>query len=182
MVIESAKLWYPGTMSHFDDFDDFLQEIGDTLNECGTQWRTTDMDIIDHVIYKLDYCDQVLCRYMSGADVENPNLIRELHQCINQLQVKWITHLNTIEGGGVAAAVGRPKKIVNVELVCYMDFYSLNGIVSSVQVVHVCVSQHVHMCMLECIHVHTLYIYTRVMCMYDNVGIKLCRCMCVLYL
>lgn len=73
-------------------------------------------EVIDRVLLRLDYCDEILCRYVASA-TEHFDILRELHQCINQLQVHWFVQLNRIEGGdGIVA--GRPKKVVNVELVC----------------------------------------------------------------
>lgn len=95
-----------------------LEDISDALDECRRHSNTNSIEVIDRVLFRLDYCDEIICRWVSvhGA-TDHLDILRELLQCINQLQVHWFVQLNRIEGGtGIVA--GRPKKVVNVELVC----------------------------------------------------------------
>jgi len=93
-----------------------LENISDILDECQRYSNTNSFEVVDHVLLGLDHCDYLLCHYVSGA-TEHYDILRQLHQCINQLQVHWYVKLNRIEGGDHNVA-GRPKKVVNVELVC----------------------------------------------------------------
>lgn len=88
-----------------------LEDISDTLDECRRYSNTNSIEVIDRVLLRLDCCDEIICCWVSGhGATEHLDILRELHQCINQLQVHWFVQLNRIEGGSGIAA-GRPKKL-----------------------------------------------------------------------
>lgn len=79
-----------------------------TLDECQRHSNTNTIEVIDRVLLRLDCCDEMICHWVLGhGATEHLDILRELHQCINQLQV---VQLNRIEGGSGIAA-GHPKKL-----------------------------------------------------------------------
>lgn len=99
---------------------DILEEISDVLSECRQCYdvRPVNPQMIDYIILRLDCCDESLRCHNTSAQLPEYSKLRELHICVNEVQLYWLTKLHGIEGIS-SSAEGRPKKVINMELVSY---------------------------------------------------------------
>lgn len=95
-------------------FADVLEEIDEALFECRQYFDSVDADVMDYIVLKLDCCDENLRWYISSTSPQLPeySTLRELHYCINELQMYCL-----LKSNNTRPSEGRPKKVVNVELV-----------------------------------------------------------------
>jgi hypothetical protein len=102
-----------------------LEAVHSILNDCRIHELTTDIATADRIVFDLECCTLTLCNFITSGSVARPSMeymFRELNQCISSLLVQWEIKLHSIESGSDAeeneiARHGRPKKLVNIELV-----------------------------------------------------------------
>ena len=102
----------------------FVEEV---LGDCHRNLSSDDLEESDYVNFQLESCNRFLSAYISNvllsqrAPYNNYLLLRELHQCINDLQQTWHVKLATLEGRPTMRNEGRPRKLINIELVKKCD-------------------------------------------------------------
>ena len=100
-----------------------LEVIQAVLQDCISASSPTSLEEADHINFQLECCNRYLAGFisdtvvLSDGDSVNHDQLRELHQCINSLQDIWRIKLARIEGNSAVRSEGRPRKLVNTELV-----------------------------------------------------------------
>ena len=108
------------------EFEELLAGVEQVLFACGTQYVSGDYELADSILSELERCSGMLSSYISSLlylEQEQPpelevGYLRDLHRCVDQLQVLWQSKMMHLEGltAGTERG-GRPLKRINIELV-----------------------------------------------------------------
>ena len=102
-----------------------LDAVESVVYDCRIHNLSTDLTISDRIVFDLECCSQSICRYIStiARPSTEYNLLHDLNECISYMLVEWEAKLHLIESneGNRVPCYGRPRKVVNMELVseCY---------------------------------------------------------------
>ena len=112
---------------------DLLDLVEDVLEECRTNFPSDDLEVTDYTTFRLETCSRCLSLNISSLTIQTPRcsylpLLRDFHRCINDLQHVWQVNLARLEGRSPMLQEGRPRKLINLELV--RQYYIANETVS----------------------------------------------------
>ena len=98
-----------------------MEELSEVFEECRSSYLVATLEFTDRIVLNLERCDESLRLIIDNCSSSSPEypLMCELDRINNQLLVQWILKLNRLEGSSDSIA-GRPKKVVDMELVCIM--------------------------------------------------------------
>ena len=107
--------------------NNILEVIQDVLQDCNSASSSVSFEETDRITFQLESCNHYLAAYISDLLLRSEpishdhcSMLRQLHQCINDLQDIWRIKLARIEGRSLAISIpseGKPCKLVNTELV-----------------------------------------------------------------
>lgn len=103
--------------------EEFLDSADRLLNQCQSCWNTASLALCDRTAHELQVFVQSITEFVGNQDGTDQNVIL-LIRYMSLLLVQWETKLMRLEGAHEqTVSGGRPKKIVNIELVGGFFFF-----------------------------------------------------------
>ncbi len=117
--------------------EDYLDLAERLLAKCQSNWNTTSLQVCDEIVHELQVYTQVLAENtqdiitVSGS---HHNIVSQdllvFSRCMGLILVQWENKAIRLESEPVHSTAGRPKKVVNIELVSTLNLEHTHNIIS----------------------------------------------------